>query len=74
MVFEEELTFDLPFNLEVTQDRRISALVTFFTVDFSRCHTKVGFSTAPEAEPTHWKQTVFYLKTPIQAIKVKSSL
>merc|ERR1711953_1395557 len=30
-------------------------------IDFTKCHKRVGFSTAPEARYTHWKQTVFYL-------------
>jgi hypothetical protein len=32
------------------------ALVTFFNVEFTHCHKRVGFSTAPEAPYTHWKQ------------------
>ena len=38
------------------------ALVTFFNIEFTKCHKRVGFSTAPEAPYTHWKQTVFYLE------------
>lgn len=37
------------------------ALVTFFTIEFTKCHKRMGFSTAPDATYTHWKQTVFYL-------------
>ena len=40
----------------------LQALVTFFQIEFSKCHKRVGFSTAPEAPYTHWKQTVFYLE------------
>ena len=36
--------------------------MTFFNIEFSHCHKRVGFSTAPEAPYTHWKQTVFYLE------------
>ena len=36
------------------------ALVTFFNIEFTKCHKRIGFSTAPEAPYTHWKQTVFY--------------
>merc|ERR1712061_892879 len=35
--------------------------VTSFNIEFTKCHKRVGFSTAPEARYTHWKQTVFYL-------------
>merc|ERR1712080_287729 len=40
----------------------IQALVPFFNIEFTKCHKRVGFSTAPEAPYTHWKQTVFYLE------------
>merc|ERR1719382_824324 len=39
----------------------IQTLVTYFNIEFTKCHKRVGFSTAPEARYTHWKQTVFYL-------------
>ena len=39
----------------------VHALVGFFDVEFSRCHTRTGFSTGPLDDYTHWKQTVFYL-------------
>ena len=45
------------------------ALVTFFNIEFTKCHKRVGFSTAPEAPYTHWKQTVFYLEDYITAKK-----
>ena len=45
------------------------ALVTFFNIEFTKCHKRVGFSTAPEAPYTHWKQTVFYLDEYITAKK-----
>ncbi|VDN35142.1 unnamed protein product [Cylicostephanus goldi] len=44
------------------------ALVTFFTVEFSKCHKRTGFSTGPDVQYTHWKQTVFYL---MDALTVK---
>ena len=46
------------------------ALVTFFNIEFSMCHKRVGFSTAPEAPYTHWKQTVFYLEDYVTCKKV----
>ena len=45
------------------------ALVTFFNIEFTKCHKRVGFSTAPEAPYTHWKQTVFYFDEYITAKK-----
>ena len=48
----------------------LQALVTFFNIEFTKCHKRVGFSTAPEAPYTHWKQTVFYLEDYITCKKV----
>jgi len=45
----------------------VHALVAYFSVEFSACHTPVRFSTGPRSEYTHWKQTVFYLDEPISA-------
>ncbi|XP_055941436.1 protein arginine N-methyltransferase 1-like isoform X2 [Argiope bruennichi] len=55
-----DLKFSSPFHLQVKRDDYIQAFVTFFNVEFSKCHKRTGFSTAPEAPYTHWKQTVFY--------------
>lgn len=60
-VKKEDLTFTAPFNLQVRRQDYIHALVTYFTVEFTKCHKRIGFSTAPESPYTHWKQTVFYL-------------
>jgi len=58
---KEELAFESMFRLTARHDDYIHAVVTFFTVEFSKCHKRTWFSTAPEAPYTHWKQTVFYL-------------
>jgi protein arginine N-methyltransferase 1 len=55
-----DLKFSSPFHLQVKRDDYIQAFVTFFNVEFTKCHKRTGFSTAPEAPYTHWKQTVFY--------------
>ncbi|XP_050440925.1 protein arginine N-methyltransferase 1 isoform X2 [Adelges cooleyi] len=60
-VKKEDLTFTAPFNLQVRRQDYIHAFVTYFTIEFTKCHKRIGFSTAPEAPYTHWKQTVFYL-------------
>lgn len=60
-VTKEDLHFSSPFHLLVRRNDYIQALVTFFTIEFTKCHKRIGFSTAPEAPYTHWKQTVFYL-------------
>lgn len=61
-VKKEELSFTAPFNLKVIRKDYMHALITYFTVEFTKCHTRTGFSTAPELPGTHWKQTVFYLQ------------
>lgn len=58
----EDLSWESPFTLLVRRNDYVQALVSFFTVEFSKCHKRTGFSTAPEQHYTHWKQTVFYLK------------
>eukprot|EP00794_Sanderia_malayensis_P011109 gene11109-12279_t len=57
----EDLMFSSPFEIRCKKNDYAHALVTFFNVEFSKCHTRIGFSTAPECRYTHWKQTVFYL-------------
>lgn len=64
---EEDLTFSTNFTLLVKRNDYIHALITYFTVDFTRCHTPTGFSTGPEEPITHWKQTIFYLDSFITA-------
>nr|XP_033808749.1 protein arginine N-methyltransferase 8 [Geotrypetes seraphini] len=58
----EELSYISAFCLQVQRNDYIHALVTYFNIEFTKCHKKTGFSTAPDAPYTHWKQTVFYLE------------
>ena len=46
----------LPKKIGIIVNPFFQALVTFFNIEFSKCHKRVGFSTAPEAPYTHWKQ------------------
>ncbi|XP_058273651.1 protein arginine N-methyltransferase 8-B isoform X4 [Hemibagrus wyckioides] len=48
--------------IKIQRNDYIHALVTYFNIEFTKCHKKTGFSTAPDAPSTHWKQTVFYLE------------
>jgi protein arginine N-methyltransferase 1 len=57
----DDLSFTSPFCLQVKRNDYIHALVTYFNIEFTRCHKRTGFSTSPESPYTHWKQTVFYL-------------
>jgi len=58
----EELNFTAPFEIRARRNDYVHAFVAYFTVEFSACHKRTGFSTGPEARYTHWKQTVFYLE------------
>uniref|UniRef100_A0A4W3J634 type I protein arginine methyltransferase n=1 Tax=Callorhinchus milii TaxID=7868 RepID=A0A4W3J634_CALMI len=58
----EDLSFTSGFCLQVQRNEYIHALVAYFNIEFTKCHKKTGFSTAPDAPYTHWKQTVFYLE------------
>jgi len=61
----EDLRFESTFSLPFQRDDYCHALVAFFDCGFTQLHTPIHFSTGPAAEYTHWKQTVFYLKTPL---------
>jgi len=58
----EDLTFVSKFKIQATRTEGVHAFVTHWSCDFSHCHTQTGFSTAPSAPYTHWKQVVFYLE------------
>jgi len=62
IVKKEDLEFKVPFRLVATRDDYCHAFVTYFDIEFAKCHKKVFFSTSPASQYTHWKQTVFYLK------------
>uniref|UniRef100_A0A8C5SF17 Protein arginine N-methyltransferase domain-containing protein n=1 Tax=Laticauda laticaudata TaxID=8630 RepID=A0A8C5SF17_LATLA len=62
IVKTEDLAFTSAFCLQIQRNDYIHALVTYFNIEFTKCHKKIGFSTAPDAPYTHWKQTVFYLE------------
>jgi cyclopropane fatty-acyl-phospholipid synthase-like methyltransferase len=62
-----ELAFVAPFTIQIRRDDFVHALVTYFDIEFSRCHKPIKFSTGPGAKYTHWKQTVFYFDGSITA-------
>lgn len=59
-VNKADLDFSAAFTLNMKRNDFVQALVTYFNVEFTKCHKRLGFSTSPEAAYTHWKQTVFY--------------
>ena len=64
----EDLAFESNFEVSCNRNDYVHALVTYFVVEFSKCHKRTGFSTSPDSQYTHWKQTVFYLR---EALTVK---
>lgn len=60
-VTKEDLGKTSPFNLTIERNDTIHAFTLYFDIEFTKCHNKTFFSTAPDAEYTHWKQTTFYL-------------
>ena len=59
---KEDLQFDAKFKLQAQRNDFIHGLVAYFECAFTQIHKPIGFSTAPFARYTHWKQTIFYLK------------
>lgn len=62
---KEDLDFTATFQLESQRNDYIHALVAYFECAFTQVHKPLGFSTAPFARYTHWKQTIFYLTKPL---------
>lgn len=65
-----EVDFDCEFEIIFKQNDYCHALVVYFDTDFERgLHKPVTFSTGPESNYTHWKQTVFYLPDVVMGCK-----
>lgn len=62
---KEDLEFSSQFALRAQRNDYIHGLVTYFECAFTQVHKPIGFSTAPFARYTHWKQTIFYFPEPI---------
>jgi hypothetical protein len=45
---------------------RVHGFVSWFDCDFSHGQKTICLSTSPYKKQTHWKQTVFYLDSPIE--------
>ena len=44
-VTEADLHFTAPFHLTCRRNDYVHALVTFFNMEFTKCHKRTGFST-----------------------------
>ncbi|XP_023237660.1 protein arginine N-methyltransferase 3-like [Centruroides sculpturatus] len=66
----EDCDFTTQFNLALTKDGQITAIIGYFDCYFDdRLTNKFQLSTSPFSELTHWKQTIFLLPSPISAQK-----
>lgn len=63
-----DLDFSGEFELKFKRQDFCHGLTAWFDVQFTKCHAPTGFTTAPFAEYTHWKQTVFYIDEPTRAV------
>jgi protein arginine N-methyltransferase 3 len=68
----EDTQFNTPFTLNITRDCNLTAIVGYFDTYFN-LSSPVMFSTGPQATPTHWRQTVFYLPAKL-AVKAGQQL
>mmetsp|Transcript_22057 Transcript_22057/g.33091 ORF Transcript_22057/g.33091 Transcript_22057/m.33091 type:complete len:399 (-) Transcript_22057:118-1314(-) len=59
---KENLSFSTNFTLEANRNDYFGGFVTYFEVGFTQIHKPIGFSTAPFAKYTHWKQTLFFME------------
>ena len=65
---KEDIPFTSPFHLQIKRNDYMQALVTYFNIEFTKCHKRVGFSTAPEARFALLK------KSKIESLPPKSHL
>ena len=62
----DDLTFEAPFHLHVRRNDYVHAFVTYFNIEFSACHKKVGFSTCKNES---FKLLESFLNTQIKKMK-----
>ena len=68
-VKKEDLDFSSGYEIEFIRDDTFNCLVCWFEVEFSKLDNKVCLKTGPFDEPTHWKQTIFYIEDDIKVEK-----
>ena len=60
-VKKEDLDFTAKFSLVADRNDYCHGFLLYFDVTFASGHKPISFSTSPESQYTHWKQTTFYL-------------
>lgn len=68
-----DVEFHSEFKLVAKTDGQLTAVVGYFDVAFQSLPHKKSFTTSPHNIPTHWKQTVFLLQSPIPVVAGKST-
>lgn len=68
----ESCNFKYNFDLRVLKEGRVTGFVGYFDT-FFELPQPIMFSTSAADTPTHWKQTVFYIREPV-AVKVGDSI
>ncbi len=66
----EDLSFSAPFHLQVKRNDYVHAFVTYFNIEFSACHKKIGFSTCKSI--FNWY--IFYLLKKLTRFKFGCSI
>ncbi|OAF69711.1 hypothetical protein A3Q56_02566 [Intoshia linei] len=65
----EDVNFEQKFSLKFKRSDYMHAFIIYFDVHFNECHVPIKFSTGPYTPPTHWKQTIMYMKDYITALE-----
>ena len=66
---KEQLDFMSGYQIEFNENDTFNGLVFWFNVSFNKVKNKVVLPTGPYDEPTHWKQTVFYIEDDVPVSK-----
>eukprot|EP00095_Tigriopus_kingsejongensis_P006342 maker-scaffold804_size94796-snap-gene-0.21 protein:Tk06342 transcript:maker-scaffold804_size94796-snap-gene-0.21-mRNA-1 annotation:"protein arginine n-methyltransferase 3" len=57
--------FECKFNMTILKDCELTCIAGYFDSFFDLDTEQTMFTTGPHGQPTHWKQTLFYLKEKI---------
>lgn len=57
------------YQLTCKRDGQVNAALLWFEILFEACHKPIGFGTGPDALPTCWKQTAFFLGSEGQEVR-----
>ena len=68
-VKKEDLDFSSGYEIEFLRNDTFNCLVFWFDVVFSKLPNQVVLKTGPFDEPTHWKQTIFYIEDDVKVEK-----